>query len=162
MLRVSPDPLETVDLLETRQVDIATPQPTEDVVSALVGVDDVTVTAGSEGTFEHLDLQFADSANGAFGDVRVRQAFLLVVPRQQIVDDLISPVQQDAGLLDSFVLRPGAEGYADAIASNGSRDYARTDVRAATALLAEAGRREPDASASCTTRRTRVGSRSSS
>ena len=56
MLRVSPDPLETVDLLETHQVDIATPQPTEDVVSALVGVDDVTVTAGSEGTFEHLDL----------------------------------------------------------------------------------------------------------
>ena len=48
-------------------------------------------------------------------------------------------MQQDAGLLDSFVLRPGAEGYADAIASNGSRDYARTDVKAATALLAEAG-----------------------
>lgn len=139
VLRVSPDPLETVDLLEKHQVDIATPQPTEDVVSALVGLDDVTVTAGSEGTFEHLDLQFADSASGVFGDVRARQAFLLVVPRQQILDDLIVPVQQDAGLLDSFVLRPGAEGYADAIAINGSRDYSRTDVRAATALLAEAG-----------------------
>ena len=113
-LRVSPDPLETVDLLERHQVDIATPQPTEDVVSALVGVDDVTVTAGSEGTFEHLDLQFADSRTALFDDIRVRQAFLLVVPRQQIVDDLVTPVQQDAGLLDSFVLRPGAEGYAEA------------------------------------------------
>jgi peptide/nickel transport system substrate-binding protein len=136
---VSPDPLETVDLLESHDVDIATPQPNEDVISALVGVDDVTVTAGSEGTFEHLDLQFADSASGVFTDVRVRQAFLLVVPRQQILDDLVIPLQEDAGLLDSFVLRPGAEGYAEAIAENGSRDYARTDVKAATALLQEAG-----------------------
>ncbi|MEQ1737606.1 MAG: ABC transporter substrate-binding protein, partial [Rhodoglobus sp.] len=138
VLRVSPDPLETVALLESHQVDIATPQPTEDVVSALVGVDDVTVSAGSEGTFEHLDLTFPETT-GVFGDPRVRQAFLLVVPRQQILDELILPVQQDAGLLDSFVLRPGADGYADAIAENGSRDYAQTDVKAATALLAEAG-----------------------
>ncbi|MEO5920969.1 MAG: ABC transporter family substrate-binding protein [Pseudolysinimonas sp.] len=139
VLRVSPDPLETVDLLTTHQVDIATPQPTDDVVSALVDVDDVTVTAGSEGTFEHLDLQFAGSASGVFSDIRVRQAFLLVVPRQQILDDLIVPLQQDAGLLDSFVLRPGAEGYTEAIAGNGSRDYARTDVDEAEDLLAEAG-----------------------
>ncbi len=139
VLRVSPDPLETVDLLESHQVDIATPQPTEDVVAALVGVDDVTVIAGSEGTFEHLDLQFADSASGAFDDLRIRQAFLKVVPRQQILDDLVVPVQEDAALLDSFVLRPGADGYAEAIAGNGSRDYSRTDVRAATELLEEAG-----------------------
>ncbi len=72
-LRVSPDPLETVDLLERHLVDIATPRPTEDVVSALVGVDDVTVTAGSDGTFEHLDLQFADSRTGIFDDIRVRR-----------------------------------------------------------------------------------------
>ncbi len=138
VLRVSPDPLETVRLLDSHQVDIATPQPTEDVISALVGVDDVTVSAGSEGTFEHLDLTFPQAA-GVFSDVRVRKAFLLVVPRQQILDDLIVPLQQDAGLLDSFVLRPGADGYAEAIAENGSRDYDRTDVKAATDLLAEAG-----------------------
>ncbi len=142
-LRVSPDPLETVALLERHQVDIATPQPTADVVSALVGVDDVTVTAGSEGTFEHLDLQFADSRSGIFDDIRVRRAFLLVVPRQQILDDLVIPVQQDAGLLDSFVLRPGAEGYAEAIAGNGSREYARTDVDGAVRLLEEAGVAKP-------------------
>ena len=142
-LRVSPDPLETVDLLERHEVDIASPQPTEDVVSALVGVDDVTVTAGSEGTFEHLDLQFADSRSGLFDDIRVREAFLLVVPRQQILDDLVVPVQQDAGLLDSFVLRPGAEGYTEAIAQNGSREYAQTDVDAATDLLEEAGVSKP-------------------
>jgi peptide/nickel transport system substrate-binding protein len=143
VLRFSPDPLETVALLASHQVDIVTPQPSADVLRALVDVGDVTVTAGSEGTFEHLDLQFADSRSGVFGDERVRKAFLLVVPRQQIVDDLIAPLQEDAGLLDSFTLRPGAEGYAETIARNGSRDYAETDVDAATALLAEAGVEKP-------------------
>ena len=142
-LRVSPDPLETVELLAEHEVDIATPQPTADVVSALVSVPGITVTAGSEGTFEHLDLQFADSRSGVFDDVRVRRAFLLVVPRQQILDELVAPVQQDAGLLDSFVLRPGADGYVDAIAGNGSREYSETDVDAAVALLAEAHVKKP-------------------
>lgn len=142
-LRVSPDPLETVDLLERHEVDIVTPQPSEDVLAALVGVDDVTVTAGSEGTFEHLDLQFAQSRNGTFDDQRVREAFLRVVPRQRILDELIVPLQQDAALLDSFVLRPGADGYEEAIAGNGSLDYAETDVDAATRLLAEAGVEAP-------------------
>jgi peptide/nickel transport system substrate-binding protein len=143
VLRFSPDPLETVALLASRQVDIVTPQPSADALRALVDVDDVTVTAGSEGTFEHLDLQFADSRSGLFGDPRVRKAFLLVVPRQQIVDDLIAPLQEDAGLLDSFTIRPGADGYADTVAENGSRDYAETDVDAAVALLADAGVANP-------------------
>ncbi|MEO8263649.1 MAG: ABC transporter substrate-binding protein [Pseudolysinimonas sp.] len=142
-LTVSPDPLETVTLLQRHEVDIVTPQPSEDVISALVGVRDVTVTAGSEGTFEHLDLQQSQSRSGVFDDPRVREAFLHVVPRQQIVDDLIAPLQEDAGLLDSFLVRPGADGYADAIAGNGSSEYARTDVSAAKDLLKSAGVVDP-------------------
>jgi peptide/nickel transport system substrate-binding protein len=138
-LRVSPDPLESVDLLRSHAVDIITPQPSEDVLDALVDVRDVTVTAGSEGTFEHLDLQQSDSRSGVFDDPRVREAFLRVVPRQRILDELIIPLQQDAGLLDSFVLRPGADGYADAVAENGSEEYASTDVAEAGRLLEAAG-----------------------
>lgn len=142
-LRVSPDPLETVALLRSHAVDIITPQPSEDVLDALVDVDGVSVIAGSEGTFEHLDLQQSESRSQVFDDPRVREAFLHVVPRQQILDELIRPLQQDAGLLDSFVLRPGADGYADAIAGNGSRQYASTDVAEAQRLLAAAGAVSP-------------------
>ena len=142
-LLLSPDPQESVDLLAKHEVDIVTPQPSEDVLAALVGVDDVTVTAGSEGTFEHLDLQQSGSRAGVFDDKRVREAFLDVVPRQQILDELITPLQEDAGLLDSFVLRPGAAGYAEAIADNGSAEYGETDVDKAVALLAEAGVTKP-------------------
>lgn len=143
VLRVSPDPLETVELLAAHEVDVITPQPSADVLRALVAIDDITVTAGSEGTFEHLDLQFAESRSGLFGDRRVREAFLKVVPRQQILDELIAPLREDAGLLDSFTLRPGADGYAEAIERNGSREYADTDVEGAVALLEAAGVRDP-------------------
>lgn len=143
-LVVSPDPQEAVELLATGQVDIVTPQPSEDVIQALVGVDGVTVTAGSEGTFEHLDLQQAGFGRSrVFDDPLVRQAFLHVVPRQQILDELITPLQEDASLLDSFTLRPGADGYAESIADNGSHAFAETDVDAAVALLAEAGVKKP-------------------
>lgn len=138
-LRFAPDPLEQARLLARGEVDIAGPEPSQEVVSALLGVDGVSVVAGTDARFEHLDLQFADSRSGVFGDVRVREAFLRVVPRQQILDDLVVPVQPDAVLLDSFLLRPGAQGYTDAIADNGAREYARTDVDAARGLLTEAG-----------------------
>ena len=143
-LRLVTDPLQTAGLLASGEVDIATPTPTPEVIAALRAVPGVTVTTASEATFEHLDLQFSGSRNGVFDDPRVRQAFLDVVPRQQILDQLITPVQPDAVLLDSFVLRPGGDGYAAAVASNGSRADAQTDVAAASALLASAGVASPE------------------
>jgi peptide/nickel transport system substrate-binding protein len=138
-VRFSPDPLETVGLLADGEVDIATAEPTEDTAAAFLEVEDVSVVAGTDSRVEHLDLQFADGRSNVFGDPRVREAFLRVVPRQQILDELVIPVQPDAVLLDSFLLRPGADGYADAIADNGSAEYATTDVDAAIDLLTEAG-----------------------
>ncbi|HWH25880.1 MAG TPA: ABC transporter family substrate-binding protein [Pseudolysinimonas sp.] len=139
VVRVSPDPLETVSLLAKGSVDIASPQPSADVLTALRKVDGVTVTSGSEATFEHLELQISGSRSGAFADPRVRAAFLHVVPRQRIVDDLVKPIDPQARLVNSFTIRPGSEGYKDSVASNGSDAFATVDVDAAKALLAEAG-----------------------
>jgi peptide/nickel transport system substrate-binding protein len=138
-LRFAPDPLDAARLLAAGEIDIATPEPSEDVAASLVDVPGVSVVAGTENRVEHLDLQVADGRTGVFADPRIRQAFLHVVPRQQILDAFVTPVQPDAVLLDSFLLRPGAEGYADAVADNGAADYATTDVDAAVDLLAEAG-----------------------
>jgi peptide/nickel transport system substrate-binding protein len=137
-VRFSPEPLETVELLAAGEVDIATVEPSEATATALLDVDGVSLVAGTDSRVEHLDLQFADGRTGAFADPLVRQAFLHVVPRQQILDALVTPVQPDAVLLDSFLLRPGADGYSDAVAENGSAEYATTDVDAAIDLLAEA------------------------
>ncbi|WP_336493104.1 hypothetical protein, partial [Methylobacterium nigriterrae] len=68
----------------------------------------------------------------------VREAFLKVVPRQQILDELIKPLQKDARLRSSQVFLPGSDGYARAVKVNGSAGYARVDVSEARALLAKA------------------------
>ena len=138
------DPDELVRRLKEGEVDVATPEPDPELAGELGEIPGLTVMAGSDATFEHLDLQFADSKSGVFDDARVREAFLHVVPRQQILDELVTPVQADAGLLDSFVLRPGAAGYDDAIAENGSDDYQSTDVDLAKKLLADAGVQTPE------------------
>lgn len=138
------DPAELVRRLRAGEVDIAAPTPDAALATELGDIPGLTVTAGTEATYEHLDLQFADSKSGVFGDARVREAFLHVVPRQQIVAELVAPVQADAGVLDSFVLRPGAAGYAETIADNGSADFQSTDVDAAVALLADAGVASPE------------------
>jgi peptide/nickel transport system substrate-binding protein len=143
-IRIAPDPLDAAALLADGTVDIAVPEPSVEVVAALTAIDGVDVVTGTDARVEHLDLQFADARGSAFTDERVRRAFLLVVPRQEILEELVTPVHPDAALLDSFVLLPGAAGYAESVAENGSAAYAEPDVAAAIDLLAEAGQPNPE------------------
>lgn len=138
VMRTITDPLESVAALRDGEVDVIAPTPTVDVVDALAGLEDVEVAIGESGQFEHLDLQFSRGKYGALDDPLVREAFLRLVPRQQIVDELVAPVAPDALPRDSFVLAPGTEAYDEAAAS-GAAEYARVDVPGAKRLLAKAG-----------------------
>jgi peptide/nickel transport system substrate-binding protein len=143
VVRTITDPLAAVQALSNDAVQVITPQPTAEVVSVLQQVD-ATILSGSSGSYEHLDLQFAESRNGTFGDPLVREAFLKTVPRAAIVAELVSGVQEDALTRDSFLFMPGSADYADAVASNGSDAYAEVDIEAAKALLMEAGVTNPE------------------
>ena len=143
-VRYFADPLEAVAALEDGTVDAISPRPTADAARALRALDDVTVVGGSDGAFERLDLQRSNSRSGIFDDPLVREAFLHVVPRREILDRLIVPVQADAEARDSFLLPPGARGYENAVAANGSDRFAAVDVAAARRLLVEAGVSSPE------------------
>ncbi len=140
------DPLAAVTALENGEVDVISPQATTDVVEGLEAIDNVEIITGLEGTYEHVDLQVDQSRNpGVFSDQRVREAFLKTIPRQQIVDTLIKPIIGDDALVrDSFVFVPGADGYDESVASNGSDAYEEVDIEGAAALLAEAGLTNPE------------------
>jgi peptide/nickel transport system substrate-binding protein len=143
-IRFIGDPLAAVQALQNGDVDVISPQATADITTALDGVKNVTVIKGAEGTYEHIDLQMDKSKNGTFNDPKVREAFMKVLPRQEIIDKLIKPiVGEDATLRDSQIFVPGAEGYDDSVKANGSADYAEVDVEGAKALLAEAGVTSP-------------------
>ncbi|MBX3098371.1 MAG: ABC transporter family substrate-binding protein [Salinibacterium sp.] len=138
VVRVIPDPLAAVQALFNGSVQVIVPQASTEVTAAFKATGQQVVST-SGGTYEHLDLQFAESKNGYVEDARIREAFLKTVPRAQIVTDLVTPVQKDATTRDSHVFLPGTDNYTASVAVNGSADYADVDIEGAKALLAEAG-----------------------
>jgi peptide/nickel transport system substrate-binding protein len=138
-VRFITDPLAAVQALANGEVDIISPQATADVADALTALDGVTVLSGEEGVYEHIDLQFAESKNGTFDNPLVREAFLKTIPRQQIVDTLIKPLNPEAEIRNSQIFIPGAPGYDQTVAANGMNAFDEVDIAGAQALLAEAG-----------------------
>ncbi len=141
-VRFISDPLAASQALANGEVDIISPQATADLKTAVDAIDGVTVDTGVEGTYEHLDLQFDQGKNpeNIFKDPKVREAFLKTVPRQEILDKLIKPIVGDDALLrSSQIFVPGAEGYDESVANNGSEAFADVDIEGAKQLLAESG-----------------------
>lgn len=146
-VRYSEDPLASVTALQNGEVDLIAPQSSVDVLATLDGIDGVSYTTAPEGTYEHVDLTFNNG--GPFdpatygGDAEkaglVREAFLKTIPRQEIIDKLIVPLQEDATTRDSFLLVPGAPGYDEVVANNGSDAWTNVDIEGAKSLLAQAG-----------------------
>ena len=101
---------------------------------------------GSEGTYEHIDLQFENAKNpeNIFKDPKVREAFLKTIPRQEIVDKLIKPiVGDDAQLRSSQIFVPGAEGYDESVANNTSANFAEVDIAGANGTARRVRRHQP-------------------
>jgi len=146
-VRFIQDPTAQVQALQNGEVQIISGQATADTVTALKNLSKVTTTTTPTSTYEHVDLTMNNG--GPFdpktygGDAAkaklVRQAFMLTIPRQQIVDNLIKPIQSDAKLVDSQVFLPGAAGYDESVAGNGSDAYSKVDIDKAKQLLAQAG-----------------------
>lgn len=144
-VRFIADPLAAVQALENGEVDVISPQATTDVVEGLEAIEGVEILTGLEGTYEHVDLQFENSRSGHFSNPLIREAFLKTIPRNQIVETLIAPIIGDDALVrNSQLFVPGAEGYDESVANNGSDAYADVDIEGAQALLAEAGVTDPE------------------
>lgn len=150
-IRWNEDPLASVQALQNGELDLISPQSSPDVLQALEGIDGVEVETGTEATYEHVDLTYNNG--GPFdpktygGDAEkakaVRLAFLKTIPRQEILDKLIVPLQPDAELRNSQNIVPGAPGYDEMIEQNGSAEFNEVDIEGAKKLLADAGVQTP-------------------
>ncbi|QUW20240.1 ABC transporter family substrate-binding protein [Agrococcus sp. Marseille-Q4369] len=140
-VRFITDAMAAVTALQNGDVDIIQPQATPDVRAALEGTDGITVNYGEGATYEHVDLQFDQSKNpGVFSTLEARQSFLMTIPRQEIVDRLIKPLNPEATVRNSAVFVPGANGYDESVEESGILDmYAEVDIEQATALREQAG-----------------------
>ncbi|GAA4505773.1 ABC transporter family substrate-binding protein [Brevibacterium yomogidense] len=151
-IRYNEDPMAAVQAVENGEVDMIQPQATADVKSAAEAIDGVTVDTEDGATYEHVDLTYDN--NGPFdpasydGDEEkaklVRQAFLKTLPREQIVETIIAPLKDDASTRDSLYRVPGAPGYDEIVANNGSDEFPGADIDGAKELLEEAGVEAPE------------------
>jgi peptide/nickel transport system substrate-binding protein len=140
-----------VQALQNGEVSLINPQATADVLESLQSTgNSIQIRTGDGGTYEHVDIIFNNG--GPFdpasysGDAekarKVRQAFLLTIPRQDIIDKIIKPNNPEAGIRQSYNLVPSDPNYADVVAaSKQDTTYPGGDaaIEQAKKLLAEAG-----------------------
>ncbi|AYG02562.1 ABC transporter family substrate-binding protein [Gryllotalpicola protaetiae] len=163
-IRFIQDPTAQVQALQNGEVSIIYGQADADTVASLKGLKGVTTGTEAGYTYEHVDLTFSNetapggqtNANvtpGPFdpahwgGDANkaklVREAFLAALPRQDIVDKLIKPINPDAKVMNSQTILPGTPAYDTTVASNGSAAYDKVDIAKAKSLLQQAGVTSP-------------------
>lgn len=150
-IRYNGDPMAMVQAIENGEVDFTQPQATADVLSAAEELDGVTVDSADGATYEHVDFTFDNG--GPFdpetygGDKetanKVRTAFMKTVPRQDIVDKIIKPLNPDAVVRDSYNQVPGSPMYDQIVEGSGIKDFEDVDLDGAKKLLDEAGADAP-------------------
>jgi len=119
--------------LANGELDIYAGQATADAVAALKKISGVTVKGGIQSCYEHWDTRVSNAPgqadyNGIFKGhggkgADLRRAFLLSIPREEITEKLIRPINPDAVVLGSTFLSPGENGYDRLVANNGSNFY---------------------------------------
>ena len=119
--------------LANGELDIYSGQPTADAVAALKKLTNVNLIGGINACYEHWDTRVEAAPgqpeyNGIFKGhggkgADLRKAFLLSVPREEINEKLIKPINPNAPILGSTFIAPGFEGYERLVANNGSTFY---------------------------------------
>lgn len=120
------------------EVDVMSPQPTKEAVDALKANKAVRVIGYSAALYEHVDIDLTGPAWKGMSAAKandLRRAFLLTVPRQEIVDKLVKGVDSSARVLNSitpyFTNNPN---HAKMAAASGIRPYTANE----TTRIAEA------------------------
>ncbi|WP_314147547.1 ABC transporter family substrate-binding protein [uncultured Leifsonia sp.] len=135
VFRIIPDANAQVTALQNGEVDIINPQASADTLTALKQTS-AKVLTGDQASYDHLDLNFGSQV---FADAKVREAFLKTIPRQQILDSIVTPVNPKAKVLNSQIWLPNQQPeYGDTVKNNGSDAYSKVDIEGAKSLLAGA------------------------
>jgi peptide/nickel transport system substrate-binding protein len=119
--------------LANGELDVYSGQPTADAVAALKKLSNVNTIGGINSCYEHWDTRVNAAPgqadyNGVFKGhggkgADMRKAFLLAIPRQEINEKLIEPINPNFVTLGSTFITPGFAGYERLVANNGSNFY---------------------------------------
>ena len=129
VLKVQGDVATQIQALQNGEVNAVAPQASIDTVSQLEALSGVVTETQPDQAYDHLDLNMKEGS--PFADENVRKAFLLTVPRQDIVDKLIKPMDADAEVLNSqLYVSSDTENYSSTVETNNSSEYPSDDMDA--------------------------------
>src|SRR5690625_6320715 len=77
-------------------------------------------------------------------DLAVREAFAMCMPRQQIVDNLIAPINPDAVVMNAREVFPFQDNYDEVVSESYDGRYDEVDIEGANEKLEEDGITEPN------------------
>jgi peptide/nickel transport system substrate-binding protein len=131
-----------VQALQNGDINVIEPQATVDTVDQLEGMSDtVGILTGNEMTWEHLDFNFAEGSvfSDDEGGLAAREAFAMCVPREQIIQNLIQPINPDAEVMNLREKFPFQDDYQEVVDAAYDGRYDQVDLEGAAAKLEEAG-----------------------
>jgi peptide/nickel transport system substrate-binding protein len=146
--------------LRNGDIDIYDGQPDAAGVAQLQAIRSATVYGGQSMTYEHVDLRVGSvpgattAYTGPFaGDSQkaqdLRHAFLLALPRGDILDLEVKPFNPAGQVMNSHFTLPGQTGYSTIVASSGVKEYTTgTQAERTAQALALVKKYYPSASAS--------------
>lgn len=143
--------------LANGELDVYSGQATADGVAKLKAIKNVNVVGKDEVAYEHWDLHYDTAPDeapytGLFSvkdgarSKALRKAFLLALPRQEMMEKLIAPINGETEPIRSTWLAPGSAAYDKLVAANGSAFYSRgTQASRNKSALAMVRKYYPDA-----------------
>src|SRR5699024_2082550 len=143
-------PMTHIQALQNQEVHLVQPQATPDTLAALEGLgEQVGIYSGDGPTYEHVSLIFDNDGPfdpetyGGDADIArdVRHAFLNLIPRQEIVETQVQPLNPEAEVRHSFTQVPGSPDYDQMVETNQMPEAwpVETDLDAAVELIENAG-----------------------
>ncbi|MCW4465225.1 ABC transporter substrate-binding protein [Glutamicibacter sp. MNS18] len=125
-----------VQSLQNQDLNVIAPQPTVDTLTQLEALGDaVVIHQGDTLTWEHLDFNFVDG--NVMNSLELRTAFAKCVPRQDIVDNLIKPLNPDAQVMNAREVFPFQENYEEVVAAAYDGRFDEVDIEGAKTILEE-------------------------
>lgn len=154
-----------VQALQNGDVDVINPQATVDTAQQLQS-SGLPVESTALMTWEHLDFNFREAGeietvddegnptgetaqypgsvfSDGQGGLALREAFAMCVPRQTIVDTLITPINPDATIMNAREVFPFQDNYDAVVGAAYDGRYDQVDIEGAKAKVEEAGVETP-------------------
>ena len=131
-----PDSTAMGQALANGEVDIIAPQATAALNNTLKAQPNTKVYGFGAATYEHLDVDLKGPAWAGMSAAKandLRRALLLTIPRQEIVDKLVKPINSKAVVVNSSFTLPGQTGYNEIVKGSGVSKFTAGDQASRTA-----------------------------